>query len=171
MGLDMYLKSMPKLQGYSFEKLVELDDKLRECEFDSLNSMKGIIPYVKKVGKYITWYSISEQIAYWRKANHIHRWFVNIVQGGEDECNPYEVTKEHIIMLLNDVKTVLEAKDKEDGISVAQEVLPTQSGFFFGSTEYTEWYYQVLEETKTILEKILETFDFENNYLFYISSW
>lgn len=96
MGLDMFLKSMPRVKGYSFEQLVKLDDKMRE--FDSLNSMKGIIPNVvlknvKKVGKYITWYSISEQVAYWRKANQIHRWFVNIVQGGEDDCNPYEVTK------------------------------------------------------------------------------
>lgn len=174
MGLDMFLKSMPRVKGYSFEQLVKLDDKMRE--FDSLNSMKGIIPNVvlknvKKVGKYITWYSISEQVAYWRKANQIHRWFVNIVQGGEDDCNPYEVTKDHVIMLLNDVKTVLGAKSKKDGISVAQEVLPTQSGFYFGNTEYDNLYYRNLEETETMLEKILKTFDFENNYLYYRSSW
>ncbi|SDW11060.1 hypothetical protein SAMN05518848_101285 [Paenibacillus sp. PDC88] len=37
MGLDMYLESMPKVKGYSFEQLIELDNKI--CEFDSLNSM------------------------------------------------------------------------------------------------------------------------------------
>lgn len=174
MGLDMYLKAMPKIEGYSFDKLIELDNLI--CEFDSLESMQKVIPSqvlekVTKVGEYITWYSISEKVAYWRKANQIHQWFVENVQSGEDECNPYEVQKEHIEDLLHSISTVLKARGTPEEQSVAETYLPTQAGFFFGSTDYDNWYYQDLKETKTVLSSLLEVFDFKNNYLFYQSSW
>lgn len=37
--------------------------------------------------------SIMTEIAYWRKANHIHKWFVDNVQYGVDDCGTYEVTE------------------------------------------------------------------------------
>lgn len=51
-------------------------------------------------------------------------------------------------------------KMEEDGkvvanTEVAEELLPTASGFFFGSTNYDEWYVNDLEETKKILEENL----------------
>ena len=51
------------------------------------------------------------------------------------------------------------------------DLLPSQSGFFFGDTEYNEWYKADIEETIDICINILLTFDFDKNYLFYHSSW
>ena len=54
---------------------------------------------------------------------------------------------------------------------IASKLLPTQRGFFFGSTEYDEYYIEDLKHTKEVLEKVLNEVDFENNYVLYTSSW
>ena len=55
--------------------------------------------------------------------------------------------------------------------SVAHKLLPVCYGFFFGNTEYDEWYYKKLESTKEQLEKILVETDFDNWIVYYTSSW
>jgi hypothetical protein len=52
--------------------------------------------------------------------------------------------------LRNTCKTVLEDRTK------AVELLPTQSGFFFGSTEYDEYYFDDLKDTIKIIEPAIE---------------
>ena len=52
--------------------------------------------------------------------------------------------------------------------SLAEELLPTASGFFFGGTEYDEWYYKDIENTIGILEEALS--DTQADY-YYSSSW
>jgi hypothetical protein len=39
--------------------------------------------------------------------------------------------------------------------TVASELLPTASGFFFGNNDYNEYYYQDLLDTKEIIENAL----------------
>ena len=39
-----------------------------------------------------------EDVGYWRKANQIHNWFVQNVQGGEDDCGIYEVSQAKLIL-------------------------------------------------------------------------
>jgi hypothetical protein len=58
-----------------------------------------------------------------------------------------------------------------EDISVPHSLLPTTSGFFFGSTDYDEWYVQDIIRTKKELKQIIGTFDFENNGITYNSSW
>ena len=142
--------------------------------------------------------AIKEEIGYWRKANEIHDWFVEHVQDGVDDCNYHdEVTEEVLEDLLSTCQKVLDScemvngkikngytLDKngkkipfmEDGKyvkdpSVAMELLPTTSGFFFGSTDYDEWYVNDIENTIEICKKALETTDFETQQIFYVSSW
>lgn len=55
--------------------------------------------------------------------------------------------------------------------SVAEELLPSTSGFFFGSTDYDEWYIDDIKRTIDIITKVLETTDFETQMLYYCSSW
>ena len=136
------------------------------------------------------------EVGYWRKANHIHNWFVNNVQNGEDDCNSYIVTKEQLINLLDVCKKVLEGSkliqgkvingqslkngkwvnNYIDGLiiedsSVAEELLPTISGFFFGGTQYNKWYIDDIQDTINIIEEVLRTTDFENEVITYTSSW
>jgi hypothetical protein len=109
-------------------------------------------------------------VGYWRKANQIHGWFVREVQGGEDNCKEYPVSKAQLEDLLNVVRIVLDG-DKED----ARKLLPVTSGPFFGNYDeddgYNEWYYEQLKHTETMLEDILaEAVEHEYDF-YYQSSW
>ncbi len=106
---------------------------------------------------------VVEEVAYWRKANQIHKWFVDNVQGGEDNCGNYWVSREKLEELLDLCKQV-----KVDN-SKAEELLPSQSGFFFGGTEYDEWYYNDIDNTIQMLEEVLS--DKSADEFEYNSSW
>ena len=128
--------------------------------------------------KYIDFYSpfyketqygfgrIMEQVGYWRKANQIHNWFVKNIQDGIDDCQYHrEVTKEDLKELLDTCHEVLCNPD------LSELKLPTQCGFFFGSTDYDEWYIENVKSTVDIITKILETTDFDKQMIYYVSSW
>ena len=140
---------------------------------------------------------IMDQVGYWRKANQIHNWFVENVQDGEDDCGYHrEVTEEDLEKLLalcNKIKDIAimetapvvngytykdgkEVPMYEDGTEIvnADEIaalLPTQSGFFFGGTDYDSYYMYDIEETIDIITKVLETTDFDKEMIYYVSSW
>lgn len=140
---------------------------------------------------------IMQQVADWRKANAIHQWFVENVQDGEDDCRFHrEVTEDDLEELLDICKTVLQSCVLVDGklkngkyiengkwvtnyidgkvvenTSTAEELLPTQGGFFFGDTDYTEWYVDDIKDTIEIIEKILKETDFDLYAIYYCSSW
>lgn len=107
---------------------------------------------------------VIEEAAYWRKANAIHQWFVENVQGGNDDCKEYYVSQERLAELLGLVRKVLKAP------KLASKLLPTQAGFFFGSTEYGEWYFDDLKETERMLDAALRETD-DMSEFYYQSSW
>jgi hypothetical protein len=54
----------------------------------------------------------------------------------------------------------------------ASELLPTASGFFFGGTEYDEYYFEATDWTAKRLAEILQLPDGMNGFDFYYnSSW
>ena len=106
---------------------------------------------------------VVEEVGYWRKANQIHNWFVTNVQNGIDECQSSYVSRERLEELLGLCKQV------RDDNSLAEELLPSASGFFFGGTEYDEWYFEDINNTISIIEDCLSdknADDFE-----YRASW
>ena len=94
---------------------------------------------------------------------------MDCVQDGEDDCEKYEVTKSNLLDLKTVCEEVLNLKGKDEG--KIEEILPTTSGFFFGGTEYDEYYFSDVEETIEIINKVLETTDFEKELVVYQSSW
>lgn len=102
-----------------------------------------------------------EKEIYWRKANAIHNWFVMNVQGGEDDCQRHYVTKRQLGQLYVDCNLVLENPH------MAPDILPTQSGFFFGSEEYDDYYFQSLKETVQEIDRLKE----KNYTTFAYQSW
>jgi hypothetical protein len=106
-----------------------------------------------------------EEVAYWRKANQIHTWFVENAQDNEDDCGYYEVTKYQLEELVATCKEVLGDMDKARGL------LPTKSGFFFGSENYDEGYIYDINETIEQVGKILAETDFSKVKIYYRSSW
>jgi hypothetical protein len=113
---------------------------------------------------------LHAKVGYWRKANQIHKWFVDNVQEGVDDCGKYFFEREKLVELLTLCQQI--SVDK----SLAGDLLPSESGFFFGSTEYDEWYYEQIDDTIAILERILNNPKFETSGLhgwdfYYQSSW
>lgn len=101
----------------------------------------------------------------WRKANAIHQWFVDNVQDGEDNCQEYYVSREDLRKLREICLAILEKR------AAPEEVLPTAEGFFFGSTEYDEWYYSDVKETCGVIAKALVDFPEDKWDFRYSSSW
>jgi hypothetical protein len=95
---------------------------------------------------------------------------VDHCQDGTDDCRDADVSVEQLKELLETVNKVLAGKTKPKRLKLAKELLPVQSGFFFGSTEYDEYYFGDLKETKEILEKVLAA-DLDGWDLQYHSSW
>jgi hypothetical protein len=139
--------------------------------------LKGGKP-TKVQSERIKW--IVEEVAYWRKANAIHQWFVENVQEDNDDCKEYWVSEEQLRELLSLCTQVLEASKLVDGEvtnrytfengkrvpsvekgkviedpSTAKSLLPTQAGFFFGGTDYDESYLEDIQYTKDVLERAL----------------
>lgn len=135
---------------------------------------------------------IVEQVGHWRKANAIHKWFIENCAEGEDDCREFCVDNEQLQELLDIVKKVIKGSKlvkakiqvgtrwsgkgeeaiMEDGkiikdSSLAEELLPTTEGFFFGGTAYDQYYFQDLKDTK----KILETAVKEGGDYYYRASW
>lgn len=118
--------------------------------------------------------TVSEERMYWRKANAIHNWFVEHVQDGEDDCNEYHVTYQDLAKLKETCDEVLE------NLEIADELLPTKSGFFFGGTDYDEDYVADLKYTSYQIDQILAKVSWDtlkdsekgmiSNY-YYQSSW
>ena len=101
--------------------------------------------------------------AYWRKANQIHAWFVDNVQGGNDNCGEYYVSHEKLKELLDLVNKALANRDPN--------LLQPRAGFFFGSYDIDEWYWQDLKDTKKKLERIFALPEMSKLSFYYTSSW
>ena len=110
------------------------------------------------------------EVAYWRKANQVHNWFVTNCQNGVDECQETRVSKENLIALKEACQAVLSSPDS-DRVANAERTLPTVGGFFFGGTEYNDMYFEDLEDTIKMLDKVINETDFEKEEIYYTSSW
>ena len=154
MGLDMYLSAKKYMSRY-------FDTKDSE-RIASINELFGVD------GDEENDYGAQEvtfRVAYWRKANAIHQWFVDNVQKGTDDCGEYYVSREQLEQLMKLCEEIL-AKPKH-----ASELLPTRSGFFFGSTEYDDWYMGDVQFTVDRFKKFLNDPAFEKADFYYSSSW
>lgn len=96
--------------------------------------------------------TITEEAMYWRKANAIHNWFVEHVQDGNDDCKKYWVDIDKLIELRKTIKKVLQNH------KLADELLPTSAGLFFGETDYDSYYYESLQETEKELFEIIKDY-------------
>lgn len=108
---------------------------------------------------------LTEEILYWRKANQIHHWFVQNVQNGVDDCKEHEVSLVDLRKLRDLCNQVLADKH------LAETLLPPQSGFFFGSTEIDEFYFDDLRRTVESLDQTLSKQDECYFTYSYRSSW
>lgn len=144
MGLDMYLNARKYIGWKEMDPIKKKVQKaIEDCGVIDINYVQG-------------------EAMYWRKANAIHNWFVHSVQGGNDDCGIYDVDKEKLGELKELIDQAIATKDTE--------LLPTASGFFFGNTDYDEYYWEVLKNTSERLKELLGE-DYKGWNFQYQSSW
>lgn len=171
MGLDMYLSVRKYVSRVDFSEDYDKSTGYRDtAEFASLVETAGMSEFLEPqdtVGA-----TIEVPVMYWRKANAIHNWFIETRADGEDNCQPIWVNSEHLEELLDLCNKAL--SDRES----AAEYLPTEGGFFFGGTEYDEYYFQHLEYTQERLTELIPLMKrkndkgfAENDSAVYQASW
>ena len=94
----------------------------------------------------------------WRKANAIHNWFVENVQDGNDDCGRYPVSVDKLKDLRSACRNAMQCYD-ERNIEDTAMWMPTQDGFFFGSTDYDEWYREDLQRTFDACNNLIRTIE------------
>jgi hypothetical protein len=154
MGLDMYLSAKRYMSKYF--------DAADSEKIERVNEVFGVEGI--EDGDYGA-QEVTFRVGYWRKANAIHKWFVDKCQEGVDECQETWLSREQLQELVDTCKTVLADKSK------AEELLPSTNGFFFGGTDYDEFYFGDLEYTVERIEKILADKALEKCDFYYQSSW
>lgn len=106
------------------------------------------------------------QIGYFRKVNFLVKFFEKKGFDVENQV-PLAITKEDAEELLSKCEEVL--KDHSKG----PELLPTMSGFFFGSTDYDDYYYKNVEYVRDYIKnELLQEFDdLGENEDIYFETW
>jgi hypothetical protein len=110
-------------------------------------------------------------VAYWRKANAIHGYFVKEYGGGVDECQSIYVTKQDLMNLRLACNNVLMAPAgvKMEDVASDYNLSPTP-GFFFGSYEMDDWYMEDLRLTMKQIDIVLATSGEYSDFI-YRASW
>ena len=185
MGLDMYLKAEKYVGGW------DKGGKER-AEYDQILAMTGLKRCDDAPSA-----TVRVTVAYWRKANAIHKWFVDNVQGGEENCEESDVSRGQLAELVNLCKSVLDSVETVEGrvsegtsyypdgrvekhtragdviaqVGIAAAALPTTGGFFFGKTDYDEDYLADLRDTIKQLEPLLSEEFHKEFSVYYQASW
>ena len=157
MGLDQYLyanKNIGSAEWRGAEENKQFSEVLNAMDATRMIE-KADFPHA----------SISIEVAYWRKANQIHGWFVKNVQDGDDDCREYYVDRDRVRELLATCQAVMQDRSK------AETLLPPTRGFFFGSDGFDEWYWKDIENTIDMLSYVLDNVDTSEWSLYYRSSW
>lgn len=167
MGLDMYLNMKvshyPK-KGDTTINLANLDSSWDNLDFNEFGASNRV--------------DISMGVGYWRKANHIHNWFVNNVQEGADNCGDYNVTMDNfnslydtcmnilnklngkIFSINNEYREDCELYVKEHGIELEETVTfdVTKLKEFYGDNNL-QMYYRTLNSDDVEIEELYDYCD------------
>jgi len=158
MGLDQYLHAS-KYQSIARWNKDEENDAVR-----GIIDLVGADKFINHDPAGYTMTEVKVGVATWRKANQIHGWFVQNIQNGEDDCRQYDVERTQLAELASLCQTVLDDRDN------AGQILPPVAGFFFGSGDFDQWYYEQLSWTAETITRLLATVPDDWSFS-YQSSW
>lgn len=150
--IEVYNKifaKMPKYTQYSFRYEHMLD------EVKSLDKVRDFF------SRFVSTCYREEDI-YFRKYNFVYCYFENKMV--DEMCL---VSKADMEDLVNRCDIVLSSRNEK----VSMELLPTRGGFFFGSTEYNEYYYDDVEDCRREFANVLKKFNDETDVFYMWFSW
>lgn len=215
MRLDMHLYKTKRVEGFSAtdyayankvldykkheEEYKEMGEKITDTLADwgipeSMTIEKAEVlesEYTDKSSvKHLRFFTIFDELGYWKNANHIHAWFVKNVKGGTDNWSYYFVTEDDFLELKETCEKVLALNpftienpdlfsltdsgvitkaDYEEIKAKLEELMPIQEGFF-GVADYCAEYFEEVKYTLEVAEEILKNGNFDKSVYLY-RSW
>jgi hypothetical protein len=177
MGLDIYFERVNKID-YQFEKK---KNNLKELEPEG-------VAYFRKVNCLLPFFGYEDNCEYLEIDRHQIECLVSTAKEllalydtissklylQQIDVNYYkEIYKDNQEMCNEKCKPFLEKIDEiwKPFESVAQEMLPTTTGFFFGSTQYREYYVADLKEIVETFTKVLDETDFDIDQILMYCWW
>ena len=120
----------------------------------------GLDLYIKKKNR------DSKELAYFRKINFLIPFIEDYYNINLENCKDVEIDKECIEELLIRCNEVLADN------SLAEKLLPTEAGFFFGDTEYNEFYFNNVKQVRDKCVDLANEFDsLKNNEYIVFNIW
>lgn len=170
MGLDLFFHKCKRSNYNAYNKAIEKwqndepqSGKISHEDYEKLSEDEK-----NKIQKEVSdWYDkrpkmdahgISE-IGYFRKVNFLMTFF-----NYEGNCEFKEIAKYELEDLVERCNAVLTASNRKEK---AEDLLPTQSGFFYGSTEYDKYYYEDVKEVRDWASGVLNDLKDEEMVLMY----
>ena len=98
---------------------------------------------------------IEEVFGEFRKFNALHGYVVDNFASGVDNCQMIYLDIDDLIQIHEMLSLVQESLSIGDKV-IAEQTLPPQAGFFFGSTEIDKWYEEDVKEAVEVFGKIIE---------------
>jgi hypothetical protein len=160
MGLDQYLEARKYIDGGTPDNLSLAFEEVLKFAPEGLTKHS-----------HYSQATVSYLVAYWRKANAVHGWFQTHLDQPVSNCEDVPVLFKQLAQLREDCLEVLDSRGQDAAEAVALRLLPPTTGFFFGSPEIDDWYYQDLEYTVTALTHLLATVPDTNEWSFYYRAW
>jgi hypothetical protein len=150
-------KKIPMYRNYDY--------KLGSLGYNSYNnSLERLLTpdEVSEVFKNELKHCFAPEDVYFRKVNFVYAFFSNEMVN--ESCI---VDKTRIGQLKDACEDVLAHKGN---VRYAQRVLPTQGGFFFGSTEYDDWYWHDVKDCLTKIKRLYKSME-EGEFVLWDFSW
>lgn len=172
------------LHMYGVRRLEIRKDRLPEKERDTAQITLDGTPVPGTPPERV--WRIDDMEMYWYNARHIHRWFVDNVQDGQDDCMDYHVSWQKLRELLSLCEKVIKASNRVDGeirvgtvdnqehpdglasgapgkviegSAVARKSLPTGAHFFFAGEQYPASYFDDVIDTRDWIVRMLADHD------------
>ena len=153
MGLDIRFEKAKR------HRVEETEERINEIKKEFENANNSSVKFHRLKNEYDE-LNPWKEVAYFRKVNFLLPFF----EYGEN-CSRLEIDGYKIDELLVKCKQVLEDH------SLAETLLPTQGGFFFGNTEYNDWYFYYVKEVYDKFSEIAEDFNSDEDMLSMVCSW
>lgn len=157
MGLDMYFSARKTEFEHRFDELPNI-----KIEYDEdLVDLQAYVTQRKSLSV-----TTEYDIGYFRKFNALHNYIVREFTNGEDNCRPVYLSHEDCHKILDTLKSITPEN--------AKDIMPTGSGFFFGSTEYDDYYFSDVADAIELFELICNLVDKDEKYkwsIIYQASW
>ena len=101
-----------------------------------------------------------ESDVYFRKVNFVYGYLQDKLE--DEQCF---VDREDIEGLISRCDSVLADR------SLAETLLPTTPGFFFGSLDYDNWYFHDVRDCRRQMKRLLKRYNEDTDVMYFVMSW